>query len=165
MTIRKRPQGSNIRCDNNLICNPAPAGFFCSCMAKKITVTAGLVFRDGRLLITQRPPGGHLPGLWEFPGGKCEPGETLPECLQRELQEELGIAVNVREEVEAVTHAYPEKTVELHFFRCQLVLGEPAGLEGQALAWVTAANLDDYEFPAADAQLLDRLRTEADWWK
>jgi len=134
-------------------------------MAKKITVTAGLVFRDGRLLITRRPPGGHLPGLWEFPGGKCEPGETLPECMQRELQEELGIAVNVREEVETVTHVYPEKTVELHFFRCQLVIGEPTSMEGQALAWVKSANLGDYEFPAADAKLLERLRTEADWWK
>ena len=134
-------------------------------MNQPIVVAAGLVFWQGKLLITQRPPGGHLPGLWEFPGGKCEPGETLPECLQRELQEELGIAVNVREEVETVTHAYPEKTVELHFFRCQLVIGEPTGMEGQALAWVTTANLGDYEFPAADAQLLERLRTEADWWK
>ena len=162
---KKKRRGLNIRCDNNPNLQPGLAGFFYSRMANKITVTAGLVFRDGRLLITQRPPGGHLPGLWEFPGGKCEPGETLPECMQRELQEELGIAVNVREEVEAVTHAYPEKTVELHFFRCQLVIGEPTGMEGQVLAWVTVANLGDYEFPAADTQLLDRLRTEADWWK
>ena len=134
-------------------------------MEDKIIVTAGLIFREGQLLITQRPAGGHLPGLWEFPGGKCEPGETLPECLQRELQEELGIAVNVREELETLTHAYPEKTVELHFFRCQLVLGEPVGMEGQAIEWVKADELGEYEFPAADAQLLERLRTERDWWK
>src|SRR5262245_15313555 len=78
-----------------------------------IEVAAGVVFRDGQVLITQRRPGDHLGGLWEFPGGKREPGETFEVCLQRELKEELGIEVDVGEWLDSVTHAYPEKTVHL----------------------------------------------------
>ena len=128
-------------------------------------VSVCILKQKNKILFTKRPSKKYFGDFWEFPGGKCEPGETLPECLQRELQEELGIAVNVREELETLTHAYPEKTVELHFFRCQLVLGEPVGMEGQAIEWVKADELGEYEFPAADAQLLERLRTERDWWK
>ena len=130
-----------------------------------IEVAAGLIFCEGKLLIAQRPSGGHLAGLWEFPGGKCEAGETLPECLQRELFEELGIAVNVRERVMTITHAYPEKTVKLNFFSCQLVTGEPQGMEGQAFAWVDHEDLGRYSFPEADAQLLEKLYRNPDWWK
>ena len=130
-----------------------------------IEVAAGLVFLRGKLLISQRPAGGHLAGLWEFPGGKCEAGETLPEWLQRELFEELGITVNVRERVMTPTHAYPEKTVSLNFFLCQLVTGKPKGMEGQALAWITLEGLGGYSFPEADAKLLEKLRQNPDWWK
>tara|TARA_B100001939_G_scaffold107735_1_gene93107 strand:- start:6 stop:413 length:408 start_codon:yes stop_codon:yes gene_type:complete len=134
-------------------------------MNKPVVVAAGLLFRDGKLLITQRPAGGHLAGLWEFPGGKCEPGETLPECLQRELHEELGVVVNVRECVETLEHAYPEKTVQLSFYQCALVMGEPEGREGQSIAWVGPDELGDYQFPEADAQLLEKLRANPDWWE
>ena len=133
-------------------------------MSKPVVVAAGLLFRDGKLLITQRPAGGHLAGLWEFPGGKCEPGETLPECLQRELHEELGVVVNVRECVETLEHAYPEKTVQLSFYQCALVMDEPQGREGQSIAWVGSNELGDYQFPEADAQLLKKLRANPDWW-
>ena len=129
-----------------------------------MVVAAGLLFRDGKLLITQRPAGGHLAGLWEFPGGKCEPGETLPECLQRELHEELGVLVNVRECVETLEHAYPEKIVQLSFYQCALVMGEPEGREGQSMAWVRPNQLEDYQFPEADAQLLEKLKANPDWW-
>ena len=78
-----------------------------------IDVAAALVFRDGKLLITQRHADAHLGGLWEFPGGKREPDETFEACLVRELREELGIEVAVGELVESLTHAYPEKTVHL----------------------------------------------------
>ena len=134
-------------------------------MNDPIEVAAGLVFCGGKLLITQRPEGRHLAGLWEFPGGKCEAGETLPECLQRELLEELGILVNVRERVMAITHAYPEKTVKLCFFFCQLVTGEVQGMEGQAFAWVDQETLGRYLFPEADTQLLAELSRNTDWWK
>lgn len=134
-------------------------------MNNPIEVAAGLVFCDGKLLITQRPMGRHLAGLWEFPGGKCEAGETLPECLKRELLEELGIVVNVRERVMAITHAYPEKTVKLYFFFCQLAAGEVQGMEGQAFTWVDQEGLTRYLFPEADAKLLAELSRNTDWWK
>ena len=133
-------------------------------MNNPVVVVAGLMFQSGKLLITQRPPGGHLAGLWEFPGGKCEPGETLPECLQRELHEELGVVVNVRECVETLEHAYPEKTVQLSFYLCALVIGEPEGREGQSIKWVGPDKLGQYQFPEADAQLLEKLKANPDWW-
>ena len=129
-----------------------------------IEVAAGLVFRHGRLLLTQRRTGDHLGGLWEFPGGKREPGEDFPACLRRELREELGIGVEVGPGLERVQHEYPDKAVYLEFFRCKLVEGEPQALGCQAIAWVTPQELSRYEFPAADARLLDRLTTETDLW-
>ena len=133
-------------------------------MDQPISVAAGLMFRNGRLLITQRPAGSHLQGLWEFPGGKCEDGETLPECLQREVFEELGVAVNVRACLETLEHAYPEKTVRLSFFRCELAVGEPEGKEGQSIVWIGPEQLSDYSFPEADERLLEKLRANEDWW-
>jgi len=132
-----------------------------------IDVSAGLVFRAGQLLITQRPAGGHLAGLWEFPGGKRESGETFEECLRRELQEELGVDVRVHDELERITHTYPEKTVHLRFFRCTLADGrsEPKPIGCQAVAWVTRETLTNYTFPAADARLLEMLRTTAGLWQ
>ena len=124
----------------------------------RLAVTAALIFRDGRLLITQRRPGDHLGGLWEFPGGKIEPGETPEACLRRELQEELGIEVAVGDQFAEITHDYPERRVDLQFFRCTITHGEPAHLQCADLAWVTRDELDRYKFPAADAALLARLR-------
>ena len=126
---------------------------------KRIEVSAGLVFRDGRLLITQRKPDAHLGGLWEFPGGKREPGESFEACLVRELQEELVITVEVGELIEEISHDYPDKLVLLRFFRCRLISGEPQAIGCHALAWVTRHNLRSYPFPAADAALLDKLDT------
>src|SRR5688572_16483148 len=93
-----------------------------------IEVAAGLVFRDGKLLITERPAGGHLPGLWEFPGGKRETDESFEQCLHRELMEELGIEVDILGLVESITHDYAEKTVHLRFFRCLWRRHEPRAL-------------------------------------
>jgi mutator protein MutT len=129
-----------------------------------IAVAAGLVFKDGRLLIAQRPPQAHLGGFWEFPGGKREPGETYEECLHRELAEELGIEVQILELVEVFTHHYPERSVHLRFFRCRWLRREPFGNAGQALAWITSEDLAGYSFPAADARLLQRLRQNWGAW-
>jgi mutator protein MutT len=129
-----------------------------------IDVAAALVFREGRLLITQRYADAHLGGLWEFPGGKREPEETFEACLARELREELGIEVVVGELIESLTHAYPDKTVHLRFFRCQWLAHEPRPLGCSALEWVSAGELKDYAFPAADARLLDLLRQDARLW-
>src|SRR5947208_12711732 len=101
-----------------------------------IEVSAGLIFRDGHLLITQRQADAHLGGLWEFPGGKREPDETFEECLARELREELGIEVAVGELVESLTHEYPGKTVYLRFFRCRWQQHEPQTLGCAAFKWV-----------------------------
>jgi mutator protein MutT len=129
-----------------------------------IDVSAALLFRRRKLLITQRLAGGHLAGLWEFPGGKVEPGETFERCLARELREELAIEAAVHELVEEILHSYPEKTVRLRFFRCSLLSGEPQALQCQALAWVSQADLDLYSFPPADAQLLIRLKNLREVW-
>src|SRR5258706_5532480 len=93
-----------------------------------IDVAAALVFRNGKLLITQRHADAHLGGLWEFPGGKRHPGESFEDCLRRELMEELGIEVGVGKLLEEVTHAYPEKTVLLKFFLCRWMRHEPQTL-------------------------------------
>ncbi|HEU0011957.1 MAG TPA: 8-oxo-dGTP diphosphatase MutT [Verrucomicrobiae bacterium] len=130
-----------------------------------VEVSAGLVFREGKLLITRRPEGGHLAGLWEFPGGKREPGETFEECLRRELREELGIEIEVGERVESFTHPYPQRTVHLEFFLCRWRLHEPRAIGCPAFAWVTRDELAGYSFPAADAKLLGRLRAERQWWE
>src|SRR5947208_3418888 len=130
-----------------------------------IEVAAGLVFRQGKLLITQRHADVHLGGLWEFPGGKREPNESFEQCLPRELREELGIEVVVGELLESLTHEYPEKTVHLRFFRCEWKQNEPQPLGCLALRWVTAVELENYEFPAADSRLLEKLRNTPGLWQ
>ena len=129
-----------------------------------IEVSAALIFRSGKLLITRRHAGAHLGGLWEFPGGKREPDETFEQCLAREIHEELGVAITVGGLFESITHAYPGKTVHLKFFVCRLTGGEPQPLGCDALQWVIKSELEDYEFPAADAKLLQKLQHSPELW-
>ena len=124
----------------------------------RILVCAAVIERDGHFLITQRQKGVHLEGLWEFPGGKCDSGETLPACLARELREELDVGVAVGEEVFTTVHAYSDRSVELHFLRCKLI-GEPAPQLGQQMQWAARADLSQLSFPPADLELI-RLLTE-----
>jgi 8-oxo-dGTP diphosphatase len=131
---------------------------------KIIDVAAGLVFREGKLLITQRHAHAHLGGLWEFPGGKREAEETFERCLARELQEELGIEIVVGERLESLVHEYPEKTVRLQFYACRWRRGEPRALGCPDFKWVRANELRDYEFPAADARLLEKLIASTELW-
>ncbi len=122
-------------------------------------VAAAVIQDDrGRYLITRRRRGTHLEGLWEFPGGKCESGETLEACLRRELAEELSGTFAVGEKLQTTPWAYPEKTVVLHFFRCRLVAGTIEPREAQETAWVVPERLGDYAFPPADETLVARLR-------
>lgn len=130
-----------------------------------IEVSAGLIFRDGKLLITQRYSDSHLGGLWEFPGGKREPAETFQECLARELREELGIEVEVGDLLESLTHVYPEKTVHLRFFCCKWLRNEPKPLGCAAFRWITLPELDQFQFPAADARLLSDLKARPDLFR
>jgi mutator protein MutT len=129
-----------------------------------IEVSAGLVFRAGRLLITRRRAGDHLGGLWEFPGGKRRADETFEACLHRELAEELGIEVEVRAPFEDIRHAYPERTVFLRFFLCSWVRHEPCALGCDAFAWIRRTELARYLFPPADLRLLDRLAADEALW-
>ena len=123
-----------------------------------IEVAAGLI-RDerGRYLITQRRKGSHLAGLWEFPGGKLEAGETPARGLRRELTEELAATFTVGDLVETVRWEYPDRTVVLHFFDCRLESGDIVPCEQQAMEWVEPARLGGYDFPPADRELIQRL--------
>lgn len=132
---------------------------------KPIEVAAGLVFRDGKLLITKRPEGGHLAGLWEFPGGKREANETIERCLHRELREELGIEVALGQALESVTHKYSVMTVQITFFLARLAKGEPRAIECAGLEWVTRENLAKFQFPPADQRLISRLVDDPFFWE
>ncbi len=121
-----------------------------------VVVTAAVIEIDGRFLVTRRQKGVHLEGFWEFPGGKCDRDESLEACLARELMEELDVASRVGEELLTTTHVYPERSVELHFFRCEL-MGEPRPQLGQDMRWVRREELSALEFPPADAELVRML--------
>jgi mutator protein MutT len=99
----------------------------------------------------------HLPGLWEFPGGKREPGEPLEAALRREIQEELGVEIDVKDECVSVTHQYPTKLVELHFFNCTIREGDPRAIEVAEFRWVDRADLKFFQFPEADRELIEHL--------
>jgi 8-oxo-dGTP diphosphatase len=121
-----------------------------------IVVLAAVVERDDTFLLTRRLDHGHLPGLWEFPGGKCEPDETHEACLGRELMEELGVRASIGPELLVIDHAYPDRSVRLHFRRCEID-GTPEPRLGQQIRWVPRASLTSLEFPEADRSLIDRL--------
>jgi 8-oxo-dGTP diphosphatase len=123
---------------------------------ERIVVAAAVVERDSHYLVTRRLRGTHLEGFWEFPGGKCETGETHVECLVREIREELGCAVRVGEKLLSVAHDYPERTVELHFFRCDLG-ADPRPLLGQEIRWISRVELRELAFPPADVELIRLL--------
>ena len=122
----------------------------------RIVVTAAVIERDHAFLVTRRPRGVHLEGCWEFPGGKCEPNESHDACLRREIQEELDARLRIGDEILSVTHEYPDRVVELHFLRCEL-LNEPKPVLGQEMRWVARSELSALEFPPADAELIEVL--------
>ncbi len=125
-----------------------------------LDVTAGIVRRGRRLLITRRRDEAMLGGLWEFPGGKLEQGETLEQCLVRELREELAIAVRVERPFVSVDHAYTHFKITLHTFLCRHSRGTPRDLGCAAHRWVRVAELDGFAFPKADRVVLDALKEE-----
>lgn len=124
-----------------------------------IDVVAAIIRRRSEILITRRFDHVHLPGMWEFPGGKVEPGESLPMALEREILEELGVSIRVHDEFFTVDHDYPTKSVRLHFFNCSIIAGEPQPIEAADMRWVEPVNLGQFEFPPADAELIARLST------
>lgn len=122
----------------------------------RIAVVAAVIEADGAFLVTRRPAGVHLEGMWEFPGGKIDPGETHAQALRREIREELGADVQVHGLLFQTTHQYPDRSVALYFYRCTLA-GEPSGVLGQQMRWVPARELRSLPFPPADEELIARL--------
>jgi 8-oxo-dGTP diphosphatase len=121
-----------------------------------VVVSAAVIEREGLFLVTRRPRGAHLEGYWEFPGGKCEPGETHALCLEREIREELDAAISVGAEMFSIAHPYPDRIVELHFLRCEL-RGDPRPTLGQEMRWVPRDELALLRFPPADRELIELL--------
>jgi 8-oxo-dGTP diphosphatase len=121
-----------------------------------LLVVAAIIERDDAYLVTCRQPGVHLAGHWEFPGGKCQAGETLDQGLARELREELAVDAVVGVEIFTTSHDYPDRRVELHFFRCDL-LGQPTPQQGQEMRWVRRDALRTLRFPPADSELIELL--------
>jgi len=120
-------------------------------------VTAGLIRKNGRVLIAKRPKGSHLEGYWEFPGGKQEKGESLGECLEREIREELGLRVKTDQAFLTVEHDYGSKAISLHVFNCTCLAGEPKALECQEIRWVAQGDLFKFSFPPPDMKVVEFL--------
>ena len=121
-----------------------------------IVVVAAVIEESGAFLVTRRPDGVHLAGLWEFPGGKIGPAESHADALRREMQEELAADVDVHDLVFQTTHAYPERDVSLYFYNCAL-RQRPRPLLGQEMRWVKRSDLTTLGFPPADEELLEIL--------
>ncbi|MGC4113901.1 MAG: 8-oxo-dGTP diphosphatase MutT [Myxococcales bacterium] len=126
-------------------------------MRRQITVVGAMIEREGKYLITQRKPTATLPLLWEFPGGRVEPGETDAQALARELKEEMDITVEVNEQIMHVQHSYPDYDIDFRVYRCRMVGGEIKHLRVHDHRWVAPADLDDYEFPPADQKTFEQL--------
>ena len=124
-------------------------------------VTAAVIRRNGRVLIAQRPFGGRLGGLWEFPGGKVEAGETLPQCLRREIKEELGFRIKVGEFITSIDHAYTHFKITLHAFECTVVSGEPRKLGVEDFKWVRLSELGKFAFAKTDLRIIEALKHNA----
>ena len=128
-------------------------------MPPRVVVAAAVIERDGRLLVTRRLAGTHLAGTWEFPGGKCEEGESLAGCLARELIEELGVTARIGRALMTTVHHYEDRTIELHFMACEID-GPPRALLNQDMRWVARDDLDPLDFPPADAALIEQLKRD-----
>jgi mutator protein MutT len=122
-------------------------------------VTAGLIWRDGRVLITRRPKGSHLGGYWEFPGGKQESGESLEACLEREIMEELAVKVKVTKHLLQIDHDYDEKSISLHLFQCADLAGEPQAVGCDDMTWADPKDLHLYRLPPPDTRIIDFIKS------
>ena len=116
---------------------------------------------QGNILIDRRRQAGLLGGLWEFPGGKIEPGESVEACVSREIREELGIEIEVGDRLITIEHAYTHFKVTLNVFNCKHLSGEPQPLESDEVKWVTLDEIDEYPFPRANSQIIEAMREQA----
>ncbi len=125
---------------------------------KEIIAAIAIIEKEGKYLIAQRKPQDTLGFYWEFPGGKCEEGETLEECVVREIKEELGITIQVREKGEVLVAETDNRRILLHSFHCSHREGIPQALECHDFRWVKAEELSDYSFPPANQKLIQQLQ-------
>ena len=126
-------------------------------MVKVIRVVAAVIEEHGRFLITQRRPEAVLPLLWEFPGGRVEPGESDQQALGREVRERLGIEIEVGKQISRIEHAYAEYSVTLAIFSATIFSGEPSKQHIHEYRWVHSSEFDEYSFPPADQKTMDQL--------
>jgi 8-oxo-dGTP diphosphatase len=117
---------------------------------KQVNVVGAVILRDGSVLCAQRGPAGALSGMWEFPGGKIEPGETPREALEREIREELGCVIEVGAEITTTTHEYDFAVVTLSTFYCTLISGSPELTEHAEVRWLRPEELTDLDWAPAD---------------
>ena len=125
-------------------------------------VVAALIWRGEKFMICQRPPHKARGLLWEFVGGKVEPGETLQEALVRECREEIGVLLSVGDVFMDVTHEYPDLTVHLTLFHATIAEGVPQMLEHHDIRWITPREVNDYDFCPADVEILQKIIEEFD---
>ena len=117
--------------------------------------------QQGKILIDRRKQQGEMGGLWEFPGGKIEPGETIEECIKREIKEELDIEIIVGDRLTTITHAYQTFNVTLYVHDCEYLSGEPQAIECEEIHWVKPAQMNQYQFPSANIQIINLLQQRA----
>ncbi len=129
----------------------------------KIIGVAVIWNQQGQILIDRRLPEGVMGGLWEFPGGKIEPGETVEECIQREILEELGIKIEVGEHLLTIDHTYTHLRVSLTVHHCLHIQGVPQPLECDEVRWVNLDELDKFTFPQANTQIIDLIQKNGVW--
>ena len=127
-------------------------------MKKQINVVGAVIVRDGEVLCAQRGPNGALGGMWEFPGGKIESGETPEQAVIRELQEEVGIEATSLVLLDTLEHRFPDRIITLHFFMVEDWKGEPYGKEGQPKRWIAQSQLNEAEFPPANEAIVRALK-------
>jgi mutator protein MutT len=131
-------------------------------MTPHLHIALALIWQEGRILISKRrADADHLPGLWEFPGGKCQSDETPAQCAVREAQEEVGLQVKVSAERTPITFDYPERIVTLFPFDCEVIGGEAQPLEVAAFRWVLPSELKIEDFPSANIGLIEELRMQS----
>ncbi len=116
---------------------------------------------NAEILIDRRLKSGEMGGFWEFPGGKIEANETVEECIRREIKEELGVEVAVRERLLTINHDYVKFTVTLFVHHCQYLSGEPQTIECDEVRWVKVEDIDQYTFPEANTKIVDTLKMQA----
>lgn len=168
-TICTRSQPKCGQCPWNFACQAYNKGIQTTLPKRKMSaplphkrIGVAVISNDeGLILIDRRLEEGLLGGLWEFPGGKIEANETVEECIQREILEEIGIEIAVGENLMTIDHAYTHFRVTLHVHLCQYVGGTPQAIECQEVRWVTLAEIDQYPFPKANGQIIAALKERA----